>query len=291
MFERILIFGSDGQLAQAIFRSAPALSVCTALNRHEADITDPKEVSGAMDRLAPALVINGAAYNAVDLAEGKGEQAAELINAHGPAVLAAECTKRGTPLVHFSTDLVFDGSQRAAYEESDPTRPLNVYGVTKLAGENAVISASCQNYVIRVCRLFGPPANPAQGTAKKPYGNFPRLMLRLAHEEGRVKVVNDQIGTPTYTPDLAKAIWELVASSSGGLYHLSNAGEVSYSDYAHEIFRLSGVACEVDAVTTEEYGAPAVRPKYSVMDNAKANSAGVAPLRDWRAALAEYLAE
>ena len=294
MSERVLIVGAGGQLAQALLAAAPPEAECIGRTRLQLDMCDADAAENVLRETQPSLVINGAAYNQVDLAEGAGMDAALQVNALGVGQLAHACRAADAPLLHFSTDLVFDGGQSAPYTEDDYPKPQSVYAASKLAGEHLVLAASPRNTVVRVCRLFGPPANPAQGSPAKPSGNFPLLMLRLARERGRVRVVSDQIGSPTYTPDLAEAVWALSQITSrrgaGGLFHLSSPGAVSFADYAREIFRRAGVACEVEAVSSAEYGAAARRPLYSVLDNGKAHTAGVTPLRHWQDALAEFLA-
>ena len=289
MPDQVLIVGAEGQLARALIASAPDWAICVGRSRLALDITDAEATFDAIWDIKPAWVINGAAYNNVDRAEGEGREEAMRVNTQGASNLALACRKVGIPLVHFSTDLVFDGEKRTPYTEDDPANPLGVYGASKLAGEQRVLAFAERNLVIRVERLFSSVPNREAGTAAKPSGNFPALMLRLARERGQVRVVNDQIGAPTYLPDLAAAVWSLMQVSSGGLYHLANAGAVSFADYAREIFRLAGVDCPVDAVTSEEYGAVALRPLYSVLSSEKAHRAGVAPLRHWQEALAEFL--
>ena len=284
MPSRILIVGCEGQLAQTLAASAPDWADCTGRSRLELDITDAGATFDAIWEIKPAWVINGAAYNNVDRAEGEGHREAMRVNVTGVGNLTVACHRAGIPLVHFSTDLVFDGQKHTPYTEDDPTHPISIYGSSKLAGEQRVLASAERNLVIRVERLFGAETNPA-----KVSGNFPALMLRLARERGQVRVVSDQIGTPTYLPDLAAAVWALMRLSSGGLYQITNAGEVSFAEYAREIFRLAGVDCSVEAVTSEEYGAAARRPLYSVMSSEKAHRVGVAPLRHWAEALAEYL--
>jgi dTDP-4-dehydrorhamnose reductase len=285
-FHKVLVAGANGNLARAIVASAPIDCEVMPLARTALDITDASAVTRALDEIAPDLVINGAAYNLVDKAESEPEAALRL-NALGPALLARECAERGAVLVHFSTDFVFDGAKQAPYTEADTARPLGVYGASKLAGENIVLATSPRHYAIRVCRLFGPVES---GTiTQKPAGNFPLLMLKLARERQSVRVVNDQIGSPTYTPDLARSVWQLLEKSEGGLFQLSNAGEISFADYAREIFEIAGVQCQVEAVSSEAYGAAARRPKYSTLSNEKAHACGVTPLRHWREALTEFL--
>ena len=205
------------------------------------------------------------------------------------ANLALVCRELEIPLIHFSSDFVFDGRKATPYRETDATHPLSVYGASKLCGENIALSASPRNLAIRVCRLFGPTVEDGSGSARKPGGNFPLLMLRLARERGKVRIVDDQIGSPSYTPDLARAVWQLVQNNASGLFHLSNAGEVSFADYAQTIFEIAGVNCSIERVSSEEYGAPAARPAYSTLSNERAIAAGVTPLRPWRAALEEFL--
>lgn len=290
-FRQVLVTGANGQLAQAIINAAPEGTHCHDVTRVECDITDEAAVAATFEKRQPDLVINGAAYNLVDKAESDGMADALAVNALGVGYLTKACRAAGIPLMHFSTDFVFDGRKSTPYTEADATGPLGVYAASKLAGENLVLAADARNFAIRVCRLFGPSTPEGAGSSKKPSGNFPLLMLRLAREREFVRVVNDQVGTPSYTPDLARGIWQLLANADGGLYHLSNAGEVAFDDYARETFRLAGVSCRVESVSSEDYGAPAARPRYSTLSNDKAHAAGVTPLRNWKEALAEFIAE
>ena len=282
---KILITGARGQLARALAQAAPAETEIVALERAHLDICDANAVREALETHRPDLVFNGAAYNLVDKAEAEGARAALEVNALGPAVLAAACRDMGAVLVHFSTDFVFDGQKTSPYLETDCPRPQGVYGASKLCGENVVLAACPRHLVIRVCRLFG----PIDGETQKPGGNFLLLMLKLGRERGNVKVVADQIGSPSYTPDLARGVWQLLENGASGLFHLSNAGEISFADYAREIFQIAGVAATVEPVSTQDYGAPAARPLYSTLDNQKAHQNGVVPLRHWREALREFL--
>lgn len=282
---KILVTGARGQLARALLLAAPPQTELVALERADLDICDAAAVRAALEIHRPDCVFNGAAYNLVDKAEGDGARAALEINALGPAVLAAACRDLGAQLVHFSTDFVFDGRKTSPYDENDQPHPLGVYAASKLCGENVVTAASPRHLVIRVCRLFGPIETHTQ----KPGGNFPLLMLKLGRERDKVRVVDDQIGAPSYTPDLARGVWQLLQNAEGGVFHLSNAGEVSFADYAREIFQIAGVECEVERVSSSDYGAPAARPLYSTLCNDKAHLSGVTPLRHWRDALREFL--
>lgn len=289
--KRVLVTGANGQLARALMAAAPSGTECIGLTRSDLDITDGTAVAATIARLQPGSVLNGAAYNRVDKAEAEGARDALDINALGVARLSQACREADIPLVHFSTDFVFDGDKRSPYSEDDAARPLSVYGASKLAGENIALAASPRNVAIRVCRLFGLSTVEGAGTSKKPSGNFPLLMLRLGLQRESVRVVNDQVGTPSYTADMAPAIWKLLDRAEGGVFQLSNAGEVSFADYARAIFRLADIRCEVIGVSSEEYGAPARRPKYSTLSNEKAHAAGVTPLRHWHDALADFLGQ
>jgi len=289
---KALIFGARGQLAGALRRMAPDSVEVVALERSEADICDDASIRAALELHQPDLVWNGAAFNAVDKAQAsEGARAAMEINALGPTLLALACRDFDVPLVHFSTDFVFDGRGNSPLGEDDTPNPLSIYGVSKLAGERAVLAASPRHFAVRVERLFGPveDAPSSGGGAAKPGGNFPLLMLRLGRERDTVRVVDDQIAAPSYNPDLARASWQLVERAQGGLFHLSNAGEVSFAEYAGRVFQLAGVPCQVERVSSEEYGAPAPRPAYSTFSNERAHAAGVEPLRSWDAALREFL--
>jgi len=289
---KALIVGARGQLAGALRRHAPENVEVVALERADVDICDDASIRAALEAHRPDAVWNGAAFNAVDKAQSsEGARDAMAINALGPTMLALACRDFDVPLVHFSTDFVFDGRKTTPYEEDDATSPLSIYGASKLAGERAVLAASPRHFVVRVERLFGPVEDiqTSGGSAAKPGGNFPMLMLRLGRERDFVRVVDDQIAAPSYNPDLARAAWQLVERSQGGLFHLSNAGEVSFADYAQRVFQLAGIMCRVERVSSEEYGAPAPRPAYSTFSNARAQSVGVEPIRAWDLALREFL--
>lgn len=285
---RALIAGGDGQLSRALAASALTGTECILLGRAALDITSEQSIAQALEAHDPAIVFNGAAYNLVDRAQGDGIEDNWRLNALAPSLLALACARRSIPLVHFSTDYVFDGRKSEPYVEEDAARPLSFYGSAKLGGENAVLCASEANFAIRVSRLFGPVFSSEAGG--KPAGNFPLLMLKLGRERPSLRVVNDQIGSPSYTPDLARATWQLVLSAGGGLFQLSNEDEVAFDDYARAILEIGGVTdCRVEGISTAEYGAAARRPSYSTMSNAKAYGCGVQKMRGWREALEEFL--
>ena len=288
---RAVIVGGQGALAGALAHAAPAAVELRSASRADLDICDFAAVRAYLENAKPDVVLNGAAYNAVDRAQNEGAADAIAINATGVAALATACRDLEIPLLHFSSDFVFDGHQSAPYVETDATGPLSIYGASKLCGENIALTTSSRNLAIRVCRLFGPTIENGSGSARKPGGNFPLLMLRLARERGSVKVVDDQTGSPSYTPDLARGVWQLLEQGASGLFHLSNAGEVSFADYAAEIFQIAGVNCQIERISSAQYNAPAARPLYSTLSNDKAIAAGITPLRHWREALREFLAD
>lgn len=290
-YSRALIVGGQGALAQALHRAAPAGVACQNVGRANLDICDNASVRAFLEANKPDVVLNGAAYNAVDRAQNEGAADAIAINATGVANLALACRDLEIPLVHFSSDFVLDGRKTTPYTETDATGPLSIYGASKLCGENIALTTDARNLAIRVCRLFGPTIEDGSGSARKPGGNFPLLMLRLARERGSIKIVDDQIGAPSYTPDVAAGVWQLLENGATGLFQLSNAGEVSFADYAAEIFQIAGVNCLIERVSSADYGAPAARPLYSTLSNDRATAAGVTPLRHWRDALEEFLSD
>ncbi len=248
----------------------------TGLARAELDVTDEAAVGSALKRYQPTVVINCAAWTAVDDAE-TDESTALLVNGRGAANVAAACAASGSRLVHISTDYVFGGTGRRPYAEDDAPAPRTAYGRTKLAGERAVLGFRLQAcYVVRTAWLYG-----AHGP------NFVKTMARLAGERPTVDVVADQIGQPTWTEDAAEQIFALVSSDPApGIYHATSSGETSWFGLAKEIFRLLGADQDrVRPTTSDAYPRPAARPAYSVLGHARLAAAGIEPIGDWRAAL------
>jgi dTDP-4-dehydrorhamnose reductase len=246
------------------------------LTRAQLDITDAAAVRAAVRDAAPDIVVNCAAWTDVDGAE-EHEEAATAVNGAGAGNVAAACAATGALAVQVSTDYVFEGHGRAPYVEHDPTAPLNAYGRSKLAGEVAVAEAGPRHIIARSSWLFG-----ANGR------NFVSTMLALGDEREEVRVVNDQIGCPTYTCHLAYALFELAAAESLGIHHVAGSGACSWHAFAVEIFKQAGVTCRVDPATTAEMNRPAPRPAYSVLQNARDD--GVV-LPEWRDGLRDYLDE
>lgn len=279
---RTVIIGAQGQLGSELARRLAGGDVA-ALSRAELDITDAQAVYTVLDRLQPQCVINAAAYNLVDRAEDEPERAL-AVNALGPRNLALWCAAQNARLVHVSTDYVFglDAERQTPYREDDCPGPLSAYAVSKLAGEQ-IVRASCPRHlVVRTCGLYG--HNPTQQK-----GNFFSTMLRLGRERGEVRVVDDQRCTPTWVPDLADAMLRLIERDATGLYHVTNAGSATWREFAEEIFRLAGLAVRVTPITSEQFGAKARRPAYSVLDCGRVEQALGRPMPDWHESLARHI--
>jgi dTDP-4-dehydrorhamnose reductase len=277
------VTGAAGMLGLDVLRAGErAGHDLEGVDLRELDITDAEAVSDAFERIAPDAVLNCAAWTDVDGAEGHVAQA-HAVNADGAGNLARAAAQLGVPLVHVSTDYVFDGEaclDRSGaprpYVESDPTGPRSVYGQSKLAGERQVLSASPRHAVARSSWLFG------TGGA-----NFAATMLRLASEREAVQVVTDQVGCPTWTGHLAPALLGLIEREVTGLVHLAGTGYVSWNGFTTEIFRQAEVSCRVEDATTADMPRPAARPAWSALESERAD---VLPLPPWQEGLAGYLA-
>ncbi|MGV9840771.1 dTDP-4-dehydrorhamnose reductase [Streptomyces fungicidicus] len=278
-----LVTGAGGMLGQDVLaRLAAAGERATALDRAALDLTDAAAVRRALERHRPAVVVNCAAWTAVDDAETR-EAEALAVNGDGPAHLADACARTGAVLLHVSTDYVFAGDATAPYAEDAPTAPRSAYGRTKLAGERAVLNTlPDRGYVVRTAWLYG------TGGA-----NFVRTMIRLEGQREKLDVVDDQRGQPTWSADLAGLLLALgrgalAGTAPPGVYHGTSSGETTWYGLTREIFRLLGADPDrVHPTTSEAFVRPAPRPAYSVLGHDRFAAAGVAPLRDWRAALAE----
>lgn len=282
---RCALIGAGGQLGFDLARTFDLPGELLRLTRAEIDVLDHAETARRLRALRPTHVVNTAAYNLVDRAEDERE-AAFALNAHAVGALAGVCQELGATLVHFSTDYVFDGRARAPYDEDDRPAPISTYGESKLAGERLALERCERAFVFRVTGLFGVARSAGKGGT-----NFVEAMLRLAREGRPIRVVRDQVLTPSYTLDLAAKVWRVLARGSGGVYHLTSGGETSWYDFARAIFRRAGLAPALTGVTAEEYGARARRPAYSVLGHRRLAELGEDDLRPWDAALAAYLAE
>ena len=274
----VLITGGGGMLAQALTRVLVQRGHSVqALTRGDLDITRRESVSDAITQAQPDVVFNGAAYTAVDRAE-EDQDAAFAVNAEGPRNLAVACASLGALLVHPSTDYVFDGSLRRPLREDDPTGPASVYGASKLAGEEAIHAAGGRSLIARTSWLYG-----AGGK------NFVDTMLGLGATRDRLTVVDDQTGSPTWTDDLAEALVDLAQAGETGVVHASNQGSTTWRAFAETALRLAGIETPVDPTTTEAFGAPAPRPRYSVLDLSGLETRLGRPMPSWQDALGRYL--
>ena len=283
--ERYVVIGATGQLGSDLVRTFDRSGELTPLSTRDVDILDPAATRSTLEALRPTCVLNTAAYNLVDRAEEDGRSAFAL-NAEAVGSLADVCQSIGARLVHFSTDYVFDGAKRTPYLETDPPRPLSVYGESKLAGERLALERCDRAVVFRVCGLFG-----LAGFLGKGKGNFVETMLRFGREGRLLRVVSDQVLCPSYTLDLARKVWAVLPKAAHPVYHLTNAGQTSWYDFARRSLELAGVAADLTPVTAAEYGARARRPAYSVLAHANLAALGEDDLRPWDQALVAYVAE
>ncbi len=283
MTRKVLVAGRSGQVAQSLTEAAAGhrdLEV-TLMGRPDLDITDEASVERAFDVIAPDLVINAAAYTAVDQAEDD-RQAAYDCNETGPRRLAEASAKRGIPIIHISTDYVFDGQGTVPYAEESKTDPLGVYGASKLAGERAVAEANPRHVTVRTAWVYGA------------YGkNFLKTMLRVARGRDELGVVSDQKGAPTSSHDIAEGLLKVAShllahpdDSAYGVYHMTARGEAVWADFAEAIFAASakegGPTAKVNRITTADYPTPAARPSYSVLDSSALEAAFGVRLPDWQ---------
>jgi len=285
---KILLAGGSGQLAQELQPILLYSGEIIAVDRTRLDLSRPESIRQAMAEIQPDLVVNAGAYTAVDKAESEPELA-NAVNGIAPGILAEECEKLGASLIHFSTDYVFDGSHGSAYLETDSTNPLGTYGKSKLAGEEAIRKAGNRHIIIRTAWVYGNGGK----------GNFVKTMLRLGKEREEIRVVADQIGSPTWTRDLAEAISQIIpllGSETFGTYQYTNSGVCSWYDFAIAIFEEAaklGLPLKVQRVipiTTSEYPTPAKRPAFSVLSTVKISALLGTHPPHWRQGLRQMLA-
>ncbi len=293
---KLLIMGSGGMLGTDLckeLKEAYDVTCADLVNAgadaaapfFECDITDKASVGKLIDTVRPRIVLHLAAWTDVDGCELDRERAFR-INASGVANVATACADSGAALLYISTDFVFDGRKKEPYRENDATGPLNIYAESKLAGEEAVRKGLERYYIVRTSWLYG-----------KNGKNFVDAIIAKSLAEPELKVVNDQVGSPTYTADLAKAIHvlidkiftERIGSRGTGIYHISNTGSVSWYDYAVEILKLAGSTAKVIPISSEQLARPAKRPAMSVMDTSKFTAFTGYEMRNWKDALKEYM--
>lgn len=284
--KRIMITGASGQLGLALFRLLKDQSRYELLRTdvftsddgavEALDITNEAEVRAYIDKNMPEIIINCAAFTAVDLCESQEDKAYQ-INALGPKNLAIAAENIHATLVHVSTDYVFDGMAFEPYEEDFQTNPISAYGRTKQAGD-VFVRANCSKFfILRTAWVYG------EGK------NFVRTMLRLAQSSNKVRVVADQYGTPTSATELARTIIFLMETDSYGIYHATCEGSTTWYEFAQTIFRSAGIDITVEPISTSEYPTPAKRPMYSVLDNKALRERHGYSMKDWKEALEEYM--
>lgn len=280
----IVIIGYKGMLGQdlmRLFQQTYKEGEVIGLDREQIDITDRESIAKALDAIAPAVVINSAAYNAVDACEEKeGETIAMQVNGEGPGNLAQYCKNNGISFVHYSTDYVFDGNAEAPYTEEMTPNPQSVYAQSKYLGEKKVMKVGGTYFIIRTCRLFG-----QAGESEQSKESFVDVMLKLSQNRSQLDVVDEEIASPTYTADLAVQTERLLEGDyEAGIYHVTNTGSCTWYEFAKEIFRIAGKEIALRPVGADAFPRPAARPAYSVLANTKLEE-----MRSWQEALAAYM--
>jgi dTDP-4-dehydrorhamnose reductase len=274
---KILLTGANGQLGRELQKQYKGKDVELILTDvAELDITDVNAVNKFVNEKRPEVIINCAAHTQVDKCEEQVDLAYK-INAIGPKNLAAAANSIGAEIVQVSTDYVFSGEDSSPLTEFEATNPQSVYGKTKLGGENFVKVLNPKHYIVRTAWLYGDG------------NNFAKTMINLSKKLDEIRVVNDQIGTPTSTVDLAKVIIKLIEEKNYGIFHCTCKGVCSWYDFAREIFTIKGITTKLTPCTTEEYGSATKRPKYSVLRNYMLELTTGDITRDWKEAIAEYL--
>ncbi|MGD8413463.1 MAG: dTDP-4-dehydrorhamnose reductase [Candidatus Latescibacterota bacterium] len=281
---KIAIFGIQGQLGRDLETALSAWDV-VGVPIEKVSVTDSDAVDKAVSEVGPDWVINAAAMTHVDKCETDERQAWE-VNALGARHVARAANAAGAGLIQVSTDYVFDGTKGAPYVETDVPRPLNVYGLTKLAGEWFAADACPAHYIVRTSGLYGTHPCWGKGT------NFVETMLNLAGDRNELQIVRDEVLTPTFTEDLAAQVRRIIEAAPGpGIYHATNEGQCSWFDFATEIFLIQGTPISLEGITSSQWGAPARRPANSVLENAALKKAGINEFPDWRDALTRYLSK
>jgi dTDP-4-dehydrorhamnose reductase len=281
---KVLLIGANGQLGSDLFKVFRAAGdVVVPVTHAQVDVRSEERVAEIMAEAKPDVVVSTAAFHRVEECETKPALAFE-VNGTGAMNLALACQRSGAVLVHFSTDYVFDGKKTAAYAETDLPSPLNVYGASKVLGEHLIAAYADRYFVIRTCGLYGVAGSSGKG------GNFVETMLKKAMAGDAIRVVDDQVLTPTYTGDLAEATRKLILTGSYGLYHVSSEGQCSWYEFTRYIFERAGLDQKLSPVNSSEFASSVKRPANSVLSKAKLRARGV-EIPSWKDALPRYLME
>ena len=281
---KVLITGADGQLGTDLCRVLRNVEVipCT---QNDIEITDIKSVKSVLTRHRPAVVINTAAYVRVDDCETERDRAF-AVNALGARNLAVSAQNIGSKLVQVSTDYVFGGGRQPEsgnYTEFDTPSPINIYGKSKLSGEDLVKSLCLKHFIVRTCGLFGVAGSSGKG------GNFVETILKLASKNDEIKVVSDQVSSPSYTLDVADRIAKLITTEYYGIFHIVNSGACSWFEFAEEIVSLAGLQTRVLPISSDQYPQKARRPQFSALDSYQLRLLGMGEIRSWQEALKDYM--
>lgn len=281
---KIALIGANGQLGSDLVKVLRPIHDLVPLTHADVEVTDFTSVEAMMAKYEPDLVLNTAAFHKVDVCEDEVERTF-AVNVYGVRNLALACRAYGAVLVHMSTDYVFGGDEtrHTPYVETDVPAPLNVYGISKLAGEHMVRCILDRYFIFRVAGLYGVAGSSGKG------GNFVELMLRLARDGKAIRVVNDQRTTPTWTLDVAGQIAAVIVTDHYGLYHTTSQGDCTWYEFAVEIFRQSGLSPNLSTARTGDFGERATRPAYSVLDNRALQTLGLDQMCPWQDALRAYL--
>lgn len=279
---KIAVIGANGQLGSDLVQELSGRHELLSWNHADIEITDIDSVQSAITAGKPDLIINTAAYHVVPQAE-KDPSAAFSVNGTGALNLARISQDKGIRLLHYSTDYVFDGQKNAPYVEDDRPNPLNVYAATKLSGEHFALNYSDKSYVVRVSGIYGKVPCRAKG------GNFVTTMLKLAKEKPEVRVVNDEVLTPTPTAEIAKATAALIETDAFGLYHMSSEGEVSWYEFARTIWDTLKLTTPLYPASVNDFPVAVKRPFYSVMENNRLKAAGIPDMAPWKESLIMFL--
>jgi len=277
---KVLLTGRNGQVGYELERALAPLGEVIALDRARLDLSDPTAIQHVVRDARPEVIVNAAAYTAVDRAESEPALAG-AVNAVAPGVFAEEARRCGALLVHYSTDYVFDGEKQTPYVEDDAASPINAYGKTKLEGERAIQASGCRSLILRTSWVYGPRGH-----------NFLKTVLRLARERSELRMVDDQIGAPTSSAAIALATVEMLGRTGPeGLFHMTASGETSWRGFAEAIVARNHLQVRVVGIASQEYPTPARRPRNSLLDNGKLKSAYGLTLGSWEHQLDEVVAQ